>query len=68
MPTIIDIAGLSGSVFGEGEPEARPSSVYINDEDIVVDFNVVEVILVQFDENLKFWSGFGPTGRFLGVD
>ena len=27
----------------------------------------MEVILVHLDKNPKFWTGFGPAGRFLGV-
>ena len=28
----------------------------------------MEVILVHFDENLKFWGDFGAGDDFLGVD
>ncbi len=33
----------------------------------MMDLIVMEVILVHFVENPKFWSGFGPAGHFLEV-
>ncbi len=48
------IARLSGSVFGGGEPEARPSSVYTYEGN--VDFNVV---LGNID------NGNGRDGHFV---